>query len=291
MPAMRPSSVTSRRPVRVREATPRAVLLGALLLVLTATPSIAGPGLLASGPSAPPPDLPSAVASLLAQPSVSADPSPPAEAPGSEPPRLPRCEYRDDLTRFRSTKDWERTLLDTNLRLRRSYAPRDLVPVSRAGLKGEGLVRELIIDDLAAMATAARKAGKPLAVRSAYRSYQTQVATFAMWVERSGYEQALLFSARPGHSEHQLGTTIDFTTAPGAPLSGTFGESPSGTWLARHGWEYGFIMSYPKGQRRVSCYGHEPWHWRYVGRDLARRIHESGQVPRRFLWQTFESAP
>lgn len=282
-----------RRRHRGRVAAPRAFLLSALLLVTTAAPSTAGPGVLTSGPSAPPPDLTSAVASLLAQPSAAADPSAPAEPPpGSEPaPRLPRCEYRDDLTRFRSTNDWERTLLDTNLRLRRSYAPRDLVPVSRAGLKGEGLVRDLVIDDLAAMAAAARKAGKPLAVRSAYRSYQTQVATFAMWVERSGYEQALLFSARPGHSEHQLGTTIDFTTAPGAPLSSTFGESPAGKWLARHGWEYGFIMSYPKGQRRVSCYGHEPWHWRYVGRDLARRIHESGQVPRRFLWETFESAP
>ena len=128
-------------------------------------------------------------------------------------------------------------------------------------------------------------------MRSAYRSYDTQAATFEMWVRRSGYEQALKFSARPGHSEHQLGTTIDFTTAPGVPLSGKFGDSPSGKWLGRNGWKYGFIMSYPEGKRRISCYGYEPWHWRYVGRDLARQVHESGQVPRRFYWETFESAP
>jgi D-alanyl-D-alanine carboxypeptidase len=262
-------------------------------MIVSVAPADAGPSAPSRVTAAPPPDLASAVALLLAQPSAALDPSPPASPPpGAEPAlRLPRCEYRDDLTRYRRTKDWPRTLLDTNLRLRRSYAPADLVPVGRAGLKGEGSVRDVVIDDLRAMATAARKAGKPLAVRSAYRSYQTQVATFAMWVERSGYAQALRFSARPGHSEHQLGTTIDFTTAPGAPLSSTFGESPAGKWLARHGWEYGFVMSYPKGQRRVSCYGHEPWHWRYVGRELARRIHESGQVPRRFLWETFESAP
>jgi D-alanyl-D-alanine carboxypeptidase len=204
---------------------------------------------------------------------------------------LPACRYRDELTRFHEVKHWRKTLLDTNLKIRRSYVPWDLVSVSRAGIAGTGKVRRVIIDDLAALAQAARRKGKPLAVRSAYRSYETQVVTFRSWVARSGYEQALKFSARPGHSEHQLGTTIDFTTAPGVPLSTSFGASPAGKWLARNAWRFGFLMSYPKGQRRVSCYGYEPWHFRYVGRDLARLIHESGQVPRRYLWREFESAP
>jgi D-alanyl-D-alanine carboxypeptidase len=117
------------------------------------------------------------------------------------------------------------------------------------------------------------------------------VATFDSWEARSGYEQALKFSARPGHSEHQLGTTVDFTTAPGVPLSTRFGDSPAGKWLARNGWKYGFIMSYPEGKKKVSCYGYEPWHWRYFGRELAAEIHESGQVPRRFLYETYETAP
>lgn len=209
----------------------------------------------------------------------------------ASPARLPVCRYRDQATRFGAVRDWKRTLLDTNLRLPRDYRPWDLVPVARAGIRGSGLVRRRIVEDLAALAAAARRAGKPLAVRSAYRSYDTQAATFASWVRRSGYAQALKFSARPGHSEHQLGTTVDFTTAPGVPLQTSFGESPPGKWLARNGWKYGFIMSYPKGQKRVSCYGYEPWHWRYVGRELARLIHESGQVPRRYLWENFERAP
>jgi D-alanyl-D-alanine carboxypeptidase len=204
---------------------------------------------------------------------------------------LPACRYRDQLTRFREVRHWRKTLLDTNLKVRRSYVPWDLVSVSRAGIAGSGKVRKVVIDDLAALARAARRKGKPLAVRSAWRSYQTQVATFRSWVARSGYQQALKFSARPGHSEHQLGTTIDFTTAPGVPLSTRFGDSPAGKWLARNAWRFGFLMSYPKGQRKVSCYGYEPWHFRYVGRELAREIHESGQVPRRYLWQHFESAP
>jgi D-alanyl-D-alanine carboxypeptidase len=251
---------------------------GVLLALACCLATVAGPSAFAapSGSSAP----------------SSAEPSPgPAEPDAPRAARLTACRYRDEATRFGQPKYWKRTLLDTNLSLSRSYQPWDLVSVSRAGIRGSGLVRQLLIADLSALAAAARQAGKPLAVRSAYRSYQTQVATFDSWVARSGYEQALKFSARPGHSEHQLGTTIDFTTAPGVPLSTRFGESPAGRWLAANSWRYGFIMSYPKGQRRVSCYGYEPWHFRYVGRELAGLIHASGDVPRRYLWEHFESAP
>ena len=72
-----------------------------------------------------------------------------------------------------------------------------------------------MIEDLKALAAAARKAGKPLAVRSAYRSYDYQKSLFDSYVRTYGYAQALKFSARPGHSEHQMGTTVDFTAAPG----------------------------------------------------------------------------
>lgn len=233
----------------------------------------------------PPPNLGLAVASLLAGEGTVAGTIKPAKM------RLPECRYVDIPTRYGKVRDWQITLLDTNLKLRKGYKPKDLVPVSRAGIKGSGLVRKVMIKDLRALTKAARKKGKALAVRSAYRSYQTQVATFNMWVARSGYAQALKFSARPGHSEHQMGTTVDFTTAPGVPLNSTFGKSPAGKWLAKNGWKFGFIMSYPQGKKKVSCYGYEPWHFRYFGRDLARQIHESGQVPRRFLYENYEAAP
>jgi D-alanyl-D-alanine carboxypeptidase len=212
-------------------------------------------------------------------------------APADEPQPLPRCRYRDKPTRYREVRQWRITLLDTNLRLPADYEPWDLVSVRRAGVAGSGRVRKVMLEDLRALASAARAKGKALAARSAYRSYALQGATFTSWVRRSGRRQALLFSARPGHSEHQMGIAIDVTTAPGVPLSGAFGPSPAGKWLARNGWKYGFIMSYPKGKRRQSCYGYEPWHWRYVGRELAAEVHESGQVLRRFLWERFETAP
>lgn len=205
--------------------------------------------------------------------------------------RLPACRFEGQATRFGKVREWRRTMLDTNVRVEADYEPFDLVSVSRARIAGSGKVRKLMLDDLAAMAKAARKAGKPLGVRSAHRSHQTQKAIFDREVRRVGRKRARKFVARPGHSEHQLGTTIDFTAAGGGALTSRFGASPAGKWLARNGWKYGFVLSYPKGRKRASCYGYEPWHWRYFGRGLAAEIHASGQVPRRFLWQNSESVP
>ena len=182
---------------------------------------------------------------------------------------LPACKIGDKRTRYTKKKQWKKTLLDTKLRIPRDYKPWDLVSVKQADIAGSGKVRKKMIADLKALGRAARQAGKPLAVRSAWRSYQYQKALFDSYVSTYGWDKAVKFSARPGHSEHQLGTTVDFTVGPGVPLSTKFGDSPSGKWLARNGWKYGFIMSYPKGMRQWSCYGYEPWHWRYFGRDLA----------------------
>ena len=59
--------------------------------------------------------------------------------------------------------------------------------------------------------------------------------------------------------------------------------------MQQHAWQYGWVLSYPKGRTNVVCYGYEPWHWRYVGRALAAEIHDSGLPVRKFLWRRFES--
>ena len=97
-------------------------------------------------------------------------------------------------------------------------------------------------------------------------------------------------SARPGHSEHQLGTAIDFRSAddPTPPWElDDFADTAAGGWLHDHAWEYGFVLSYPKGEAAETCYAYEPWHYRYVGRDVAAAIHASGETPRRYLWETY----
>ncbi len=262
-----------------------AVVLSVALLLGSSVPAVAAE--LPEPTPIAPPSLDFALAALAP------DASPSGLAAAEVVPakvRLPACGIDDKLTRYRSVRQWKKTLLDTNLKIRRSYDPQDLVSVRNAKIAGSGKVRRIMIADLKALASAARKAGKPLAVRSAHRSYDYQKALFNSYVRTHGWSQAVKFSARPGHSEHQLGTTIDFTTAPGVPLTTKFGDSPAGKWLARKGWKFGFIMSYPKGKTHASCYSYEPWHWRYFGRDLAAKIHASGQVPRRYLYENFETA-
>jgi D-alanyl-D-alanine carboxypeptidase len=213
-------------------------------------------------------------------------------APAAQYPPLPECRYVDIMTRYRKYADWKRTLVDTNLRLGKGYRPPDLVSVSNAGIEGSGQLRAIVIDDLRAMARAARKAGAGIAIRSAFRSYSQQVAVFNGWVAKSGYQQALLYSARPGHSEHQLGTTADFRSASSATPPWGYSDwatTKSGRWMQQNAWKYGWVLSYPKGKQKIVCYGYEPWHWRYVGRELAAEIRESGLPLRTFLWRRFES--
>jgi zinc D-Ala-D-Ala carboxypeptidase len=184
--------------------------------------------------------------------------------------------------------DWRLTMVDTNFEVPSDYAPEDLVSTSAAGLSSWFQVRSVMIPDLARMAAAASAAGAPLGIASAYRSYDTQVWTFWYWADLLGYDYALHSSARPGHSEHQLGLAIDFESA-GGPDPWTYynfaRDTAAGAWLAANAWRYGFIMSYPLGSLARTCYGFEPWHYRYVGVAEAAAIHSSGLYLREWLWQ------
>lgn len=202
-------------------------------------------------------------------------------------PALPACKVADVLTKYRSYAYWHRSLLDTTFRLSSSYAPGDLRSTSLAGLNGGYSVRSFVLPNLKAMASAARAAGARLVVQSAYRSYGTQKATFAYWVRVLGYATALKESARPGHSEHQLGTTVDFRAYGGsAPWNySDWATTRAGAWLKANAWKYGFIMTYPKGKTAVTCYRYEPWHFRYVGRSRAAAVRASGLTMREYLWR------
>lgn len=200
---------------------------------------------------------------------------------------LPECVYTDFLTKHHGLEDWQISLLDTIYQLPSGYAPTDLIDSSAAGVNTGYLIRGVMVDDLRAMAAAARAAGSPIQIVSGYRSYTQQKGTFDHWVHVGGYEQALRTSARPGHSEHQLGTAIDVTSEGGsAPWEyGDWGATAAGSWMAANSWRYGFILSYPSGASAVSCYSYEPWHFRYVGRDLAAQVVGAELVLRQFLWE------
>jgi D-alanyl-D-alanine carboxypeptidase len=206
---------------------------------------------------------------------------------------LPACRLAEIHTVPSDYDSWSTTLVDWLLTVGKDYVPPDLVPTSDAGITGGGFIRQVAIEDLAAMTKAAADAGTPIAVNSPYRSYQEQVASFNHWVSVDGYDNAITYSQRPGHSEHQLGLTIDFMTkGGGSALQGDWATTPSGAWMAEHAWEYGWLMSYPKGPAgeyfsQLTCFHYEPWHYRYYGRDLAAKIHASGLTTREYLWTNF----
>ena len=210
-----------------------------------------------------------------------------ATTPASAAPSLPPCRLADVLTKHRGYSDWSRSLLDPTYRLSSSYRPSDLRSTSAAGLNGGLYVRGFVVADLKAMAAAARAAGARLSVQSAYRSYTTQLSTFRYWVRVLGYSAAIKSGARAGHSEHQLGTTIDLRSYGGSAAwyYSDWGTSRAGKWLKANAAKYGFVMSYPKGKASVTCYDYEPWHFRYVGRANAADVKASGLTLREFLWR------
>jgi len=113
----------------------------------------------------------------------------------------------------------------------------------------------------------------PLRVLSSYRSFGTQAGLKASYSLTYGKGTANQFSADQGYSEHQLGSTVDFTTPENPESLAAFEASPGFSWLKENAHEYGFILSYPKGNK---FFTYEPWHWRYVGVDLATRLHVEG---------------
>jgi zinc D-Ala-D-Ala carboxypeptidase len=162
-------------------------------------------------------------------------------------------------------------LVDREHPLPADYIPPDLVSLTE--LYGDHLtlnrpdlsLRALVMPDLLAMAEAARREGVDLDLSSTYRSYRYQEWLFQYWVDEVGLERAERSSARPGTSQHQLGTAIDFGS-----ITGPFAEHPAGRWLAAHAWRYGFSLSYPNGYEAITGYIFEPWHFRYISRPGTR---------------------
>ncbi len=115
--------------------------------------------------------------------------------------------------------------------------------------------------------------GVELRIVSAYRDFAEQTALKAQYkvVYGSGANQ---FSADQGYSEHQLGTTVDLNTPQMAGGLDGFQNTPAYAWLQENAYRYGFVLSYPPGN---TYYQFEPWHWRFVGRDLARDLHRDGK--------------
>lgn len=163
-----------------------------------------------------------------------------------------------------------------------SYAPDDLVVPSmqlRSNITNEErLVRAAVARALEAMATAASGEGHTLTLESGYRSYNFQKNLYNRYVRQQGQATADTQSARPGHSEHQTGLVADIggTIRPSCNVEPCFADTPEGIWMAKNAHIYGFIVRYPKSKTGTTGYIYEPWHIRYVGKDLAAEMQKQG---------------
>jgi LAS superfamily LD-carboxypeptidase LdcB len=167
--------------------------------------------------------------------------------------------------------------------LKSDYVPPDLQPVPAYMKPAYSMqLRARALEHLEQLYQAAADDGIELAIRSAYRSYSTQKGLFEDYAKRYGEEEANRFSARPGQSEHQLGTTVDFGGT-SVDFKAAFGETPQGLWLAENAWRFGFAMSYPAGKEHITGYIFEPWHYRYIGVDNATEWRSSGKTLKEFL--------
>ncbi len=172
--------------------------------------------------------------------------------------------------------------------LSKSYVPDELrVPnilLRYSAASSEMKVRSDAASALEQMSLESSKTGVGLRLASGYRSYYQQSAVYTGYVKSDGAQQADTFSARPGHSEHQTGLVADLEPSDrSCELEVCFGQTPAGKWLAENSHKYGFIIRYQQGKQSQTGYQYEPWHIRYVGKELAAQINASGQTLEQFF--------
>ena len=143
--------------------------------------------------------------------------------------------------------------------------------------RDEQSVRPELQEPLSQMFADAKAVGYNLMIGSGFRSSQLQSTYYNNFVRTRGQAYADKVSARPGTSEHQLGLAVDLAyTSQECYLHTCFADTGAGKWLAANAHNYGFILRYSKGREDITGYQFEPWHFRYVGRDLALALYQSG---------------
>ena len=173
--------------------------------------------------------------------------------------------------------------IDNILIVNKSYSlPKNFVPTDTYEyLKDKSYctmcLNKEVVKNFNIMKADASALGLNIWIQSGYRSYDLQESLYNKYVDRDGKDKADTYSARPGHSEHQTGLAFDLNT-----ITDNFQYTDEGKWIHENAYKYGFILRYPKGKEKYTGYKYEPWHLRYVGKDLAIILYNNGD------WITLE---
>lgn len=221
-----------------------------------------------SGPDAPPLPLTAPVVSIAGQ-----EPDIPA-SPGEE-------------------SDWRLTLVNPWNALPEDFSV-ELTTLASCGLKVDKRIQE----DLDEMLSACQEAGLRPLICSAYRTQAVQTRLYKNKISRlraAGYSresaeaEAGRWVAVPGTSEHQTGLALDIVSAGYQVLNKKQADTAEQKWLMEHCWEYGFILRYSSEKSEITGIGYEPWHYRYVGKEAALAMRDSGQCLEEYLEEYLEA--
>ena len=218
------------------------------------------------------------------RPVTALEPSETVPEPSANTPELyvitPEAETAEpDGPRFPEGEDWQLLLVNPWNEMPEDYK------VQLKALPDGNKVDEKAYDDLTAMLQACRKAGLAPKIVSSYRTMSKQTYLYNNKIARlrsAGYSKAAAVKeagrwvARPGTSEHQLGLALDIVSSSYQALTKKQEQTKEQKWLMEHCWEYGFILRYPNDKSEITGIGYEPWHYRYVGVDIALDVRDSG---------------
>lgn len=157
--------------------------------------------------------------------------------------------------------------------LRSNYTPKNLVKLNIEFLSDTSnearCMEKKAADSLEDLVATAKKENIILIGSSAYRSYKSQLRILKEETDKKGVDYADKYVAKPGQSEHQSGLAIDVTNR----VRCFDKTSKEAQWLANNAYKFGFILRYPDGKEDITGYNYEPWHIRYVGKDIAKEIY------------------
>jgi len=172
-------------------------------------------------------------------------------------------------------------LVNKNNQLKQGFVPNNLESISLKYSNSDKYLKKEAKIAFENLSDEASKSGYRIVAVSAYRDYNYQMELFNYYVEEKGLDYALNCSAKPGHSEHQTGLAVDVE---GSNKSyDDFEASPEFEWMKNNAHKYGFILRYPKGKEHITGFKYEPWHYRYVGVNIATYLYQNNLTLEEYL--------
>ena len=168
-------------------------------------------------------------------------------------------------------KDTNKVITNKYYFLGSDYIPSDMVVINSKYSIGERKMQKDAANAFEEMVKDALKEGYTVKAASTYRSYSYQDGLYNRYKASDGEEKADTYSARPGYSEHQTGLAVDVSN--GKSSYTDFGNTKEFNWMKENAYKYGYILRYTKETEFITGYMNEPWHYRYVGKDIANYIH------------------